>query len=123
LVPGAHPEPRPPRPLLPIAVAGAWLIAWSALGEPGVSLAGFAARIPAIGVAALTYARLLVWPVGLHLERFTAVPGWSTASALTAWALAIGILAALVWAAGRVRDGWLPLALAALAYLPVSGVV
>jgi hypothetical protein len=123
LVPGAHPAARPPRPLLPLAAGGVWLVAWSTLSGQTVALAGLGGRLTAIAVALLTYVRLLVWPVGLHLERFTAVPGWSLGSAFVAWALVCVLLAGLAWAARGLRSGWFFLALAALAYLPVSGIV
>jgi len=119
LVPGAHPAVRPPRPVLPLAVGSAGLLGWTLAAHPGIGLAGLLGRLPAIAVAALTYLRLLVWPADLHLERFTAVSGWPLAT-VAVW---VPILALLVAAARRMRGGWFLLALAALAYGPVSGVV
>ena len=123
LLPAAHPGPRRPRPILPIAAALAWLLAWTASGGPGVRLEGLAARLPAIAGGALTLARVLVWPSDLHLERFTAVPGWTPLAAAGAFAGVAALLAVLGLAARRVPGGALLLALAVLAYLPVSGLV
>jgi hypothetical protein len=123
LVPGAHPAERPPRPFLPIAVTLTWLAAWTAGAGPAVRAGGLASRLPAIAVATLGYLRLLVWPSGLHLERFTVVPGWSAGMALAAWAALIGTALGLVLIARRVPGGLLLLAVAALTYLPVCGVV
>ncbi len=123
LVPGAHPDERPPRPVLPFVATGAWLAAWTASGGPGLHLRDLVGRLPAIAVAALGYLRILVWPADLHLERFTSVPGWSVATALSAW-LTLGVLAAaLLWLARRLPGGLFLLALAALTYAPGSGVV
>jgi hypothetical protein len=123
LVPGAHPDVRPPRPWLPLAVGALWLAAWSTGGGAGVHLGGLAERLPAIAGSALAYARLLVLPLGLHLERFTPVPGWSPLAAAGAWALVLALAAALVAAARRVPGGFFLLALGALAYAPVSNFV
>jgi hypothetical protein len=123
LLPSAHPAARPPRPFLPLAAAVLWLAAWGASGGPGLHLAGLGARLPAIGMAALGYLRLLVWPVDLHLERFTAVPGWSMGATLAAWA-AVGLAVTALVAAGRQTPGGLfLLALATLAYAPAAGIV
>ncbi len=123
LVPGAHPAARPPRPLLPLLVAGLWAVAWSAAGGAGLRLAGLAARLPAVAIAALTYLRLLLWPAGLHLERFTAVAGWPAPVVVAAWVALAALAAGLVLVARRVPAGGFFVALAALAYAPVSGVV
>jgi tetratricopeptide (TPR) repeat protein len=100
-----------------------WLAAWSTGGGPGVHPGGLAERLPAIAGSALSYARLLVLPLGLHLERFTPVPGWSPLAAAGAWALVLALAAALVAAARRVPGGFFLLALGALAYAPVSNFV
>ena len=123
LVPGAHPDVRAARPVLPLAVAAAWLAAWALTGGPGVHPGGLAARLPAVAVSALTYVRLLVWPAPLHLERFVSVPGWPVGVALAAWLGVAGVLAVLVLLARRVPGGPVLLALAVLLYLPASGVV
>ncbi len=123
LVPGAHPAPDPPRPVLPLAVAGLW-IAWFAASTPlAPSTSGLAARLPAMAGMLLDYARLLLWPSDLHLERFVAVPGWSVPAALAAW-LGVGVIAAALAAlAWRAPGGAVLLALAATAYAPVSGLI
>jgi hypothetical protein len=84
---------------------------------------GLAGRLPAIGVSALAYLHLVLWPADLHLERFTSVPGWSAAAALGAWGAFALVAFGLCLAARRVRGGWLLLALTVLSYLPASGVV
>jgi hypothetical protein len=123
LLPAAHPGPERPRPILPIAAALAWLVAWAVSGGPGVRLDGFVARLPAVAGGALTLARLVVWPADLHLERFTAVTGWTALGAAGAFAGVAALLAALALAARQGPGGGLLLALAVLAYLPVAGLV
>jgi hypothetical protein len=123
LLPGAHPAGRPPRPLAPLAVSGAWAVGWAASGGPGLDLGGLGARLPAIAVAALTLLRLLLWPSDLHLERFTPVAGWSAAAALGAWAALAAVGAGLSCVARHVPRGRLLLALALLTYVPVAGIV
>jgi tetratricopeptide (TPR) repeat protein len=123
LLPAAHPAKRPPRPILPLALAAAWLVAWAATGGPGLHAAGLVARLPAVAIVALTYARLLVVPVPLHLERFTAVQGWPIPVAIAAWSLVTALGFGLVWLARRLPSGLFLLALAALAYLPGSGLI
>jgi hypothetical protein len=123
LVPGAHPAARPPRPILPIAVAALWLVLWVSSGGTAVQMGGLAARLPAIGIVAATYLRLLVWPSDLHLERFVAVQGWPTTTVLATWGLVAAVGAALLWTARRLAGGWVLLALAAATYAPVSGIV
>jgi hypothetical protein len=107
-----------PLPLLPLLVAGIWLF----VSGPGLHLQGLAGRLPAIALAALGYLRLLVWPLDLHLERFTPVVGWSSAAIG-----ALGVLAAAgvgLFALARRRPrGVLFLGLAVLLYAPVSGVI
>jgi protein O-mannosyl-transferase len=88
-----------------------------------VQVGALSARLPAIGVAAATYLRLLVWPSDLHLERFVGVLGWSGRQIALAWAPVLVTIAVLVWTARRVPGGALLLALAALSYAPVSGIV
>lgn len=124
LVRGSHPSrAMTPRPVLPLAVAVVWLAWFVAASPAAVSAAGLRARLPAIAVMALDYARLLAWPAGLHLERFVPVAGWSPAAAAGAW-LGVALLAlALVLLARRAAGGAVLLALAMAAYAPVSGVV
>lgn len=123
LVPGAHPAGHPPRPVLPLAAAAIWLVAWAASGEPGLRVPGLAHRLPAIGVAALTYGRLLLWPADLHLERFVPVPGWSLAAGLAVWVVLAALGLGLLRLGRRVPGGPVLLGLAVLAYAPGSGVV
>jgi hypothetical protein len=123
LVPGAHPGPARPRPVLPAAVAALWALAFAGASGPAAALGALPARVPAIGVAALGYVRLLLWPSDLHLERFTPVPGWSPAAAAAAWAALAALGVGAVAAARRVHGGTFFLAVALLAYAPVSGVV
>jgi len=123
LVRGAHPSKQPPRPLFPVLCAFLWLAFWAVSGGPGLHVSGILERLPAIGAAALTYLRLLLWPSDLHLERFVPVAGWSTTTALALWAALAAVAAALYWAARRVPGGWLWLAIAAAAYAPISGLV
>jgi hypothetical protein len=123
LLPGAHPGPAPPRPVLPLLVAALWWVAWLTAAPSGIALDGVSARLPAVAIAALGHAWLLVWPADLHLERFVAVPGWSVGTTLAAWsAMGAGLLALLLLAR-RAPGGALLLALAALSYAPVSGIV
>jgi len=123
LVPGAHPNPQPPRPIVPLGIATLWLVLWMGGGGPGVHLAGVAARLPAIAATALDYLRLLVWPSDLHLERFVPVAGWSAGVAIGMWAAVIAVALALALAARGAPGGWVLLALAAATYAPVSGIV
>ena len=121
LVRGAHPADRPPRPVVPISCALAWLALWALTDGPGLHVSGIPERIPAIGIAALTYFRLLAWPSDLHLERFVPVAGWSTSQTLATWAALAAVIAGLLWTARRVPGGPLWLAIAAAAYAPLSG--
>jgi hypothetical protein len=123
LLPGAHPATTAPRPILPLVVAAAGLLALATSGGPPLVLGGLVGRLPAIAGAALAQLGLLVWPADLHLERFVTVPGWSAAAAIAAWVTLLGIVLGLVQLARRVRGGLFLLALAALAYAPVSGIV
>jgi protein O-mannosyl-transferase len=123
LLPGAHPAPRPPRPVLPLAASGVWLLLWAMRGGPGIHLGGVEARLGAIAVTAVEYLRLLVWPSDLHLERFTPVAGWSAPGVAAAWLVVAAAAATLAAAAVRVPGGPVLLGVAVLAYLPVSGVV
>jgi hypothetical protein len=121
LLRGAHPNPRPPRPFLPIAAAAIWLGLWAATGGPGIQLAGLVSRLPATAVALLRYVGLLLWPADLHLERFTPIVGWS--AGVVAWAT-IAVLAVWLFRLARaVAGGTLLLGLAVLLYLPGSGIV
>jgi len=122
-LPGAHPKSSPPRPLLPLAASAFWAVGFASTGQHALRLADLGARLPALAGAALTYARVLVWPSDLHLERFTAVGGWTVGMALAAW-VALGLLAlGLAACARRAPAGWLFLGIALLAYAPASGVV
>ncbi len=116
------PGPRHPRPLLPVACAAVWLVAWARFGGMSLRVDGISDRLPAIGVAATTYLGLLLYPAHLHLERFTAVTGW-TVRALASWMAIIGVTIALFVESRRVRGGRLYLLLALLTYIPVSGVL
>lgn len=122
LIPGAHPAPAPPRPLVPMAAALIWALAFAGTAAPALGLADLPARVPAIAKAALTYARLLLWPSDLHLERFTAV-GLTPGAAVTLVTLAATLVVVLAGAARRAPAGWLFFAVACLAYAPVSGVL
>ena len=123
LLPGAHPAPSPPRPVLPLGVAAIWALGLAAPGAQALRLDDLPARLPAIAAGALTYARLLVWPSDLHLERFTAVAGQAPGTAVGVVLACLTIVGLLVLAARRAPAGPLFLALALLAYVPVSGVV
>jgi hypothetical protein len=123
LLPGAHPAPSRPRPLLPLGAAAAWALTLGPGAAPALHLTTLPARLPAMAVAALTYARLLVWPSDLHLERFTAVAGEAPGTAVTVAMALLTLVVALVLAARRTPGGWLFLGIAFLAYAPVSGVV
>jgi hypothetical protein len=109
---------RPPFPLLPLLVAGTWLL----VSGPGLYPRGLAGRLPAIALAAFGYLRLLLWPLDLHLERFTPVAGWSPAAIGAVGVLAVAG-AGLFALARRLPGGVLFLGLAALLYAPVSGVI
>lgn len=122
LVPGASPCDRPPRPWLPLAAAVAWAVAWTVTATQGPAPGGLVARLPAIAAMVVDYARLLVWPSDLHLERFVAVPGRSLALVLAQWAAVVALLAALAVAAVRTHALG-ALGLAAVTYLPASGLV
>ncbi len=118
----AHRRDRGPLPALPLLAAAAWLVFFSSTG-PGVRVAGIGDRLGAVAAAALTYARLVVWPVGLHIERFTPVQGWTVATTVVAWG-ALGILAAVIVRIARgVDGGMLWPALTAATYAPVSGLI
>ena len=123
LVPGPHPSASPPRPWLPLAASALWALAFTTAGEHTIRLADLAARLSAIAVAGLTYAKLLVWPSDLHLERFTAVGGSTVGITLAAWVALVALGIGLVACARRAPGGWLFLGIALLTYAPVSGVV
>jgi protein O-mannosyl-transferase len=123
LLPGAHPDERPPRPLVPLGVAALWTVAWLATGPPNVGAAGLVGRLPAMLASALEYVRLVLWPRDLHLERFVAVQGWSAGAVAAMVAATAALATALVWTARRVPGGLLLFAFAAATYLPASGVV
>ena len=123
LVPGAHPLATPPRPVLPIGVAATWTIAVATPSAPALHLAELPARLGAIARAGLEYARLLLWPSDLHLERFTAVTGTSPGTAVALGVAFLALAAGLVLVARRAPAGSLFAAIAVLAYAPVSGVV
>ena len=109
--------------MVPLASAALWLVAWVATAPHGLAVAGMLERLPAAGVVGLTYARLLLWPSDLHLERFIAVSGWPSATVLFAWSALATVTAGLVVAARRVAGGPLWLALFFAAYAPISGLV
>jgi tetratricopeptide (TPR) repeat protein len=109
---------------------GLWPYAIVLLGYAGLraSLPGEALEIAALrdgasrlmaALAAVTdYARLLVVPLGLHLERFAAdEPAWRALAGL----VLIGCVGACAWRAGPVLRFWM--AWAALAYLPTANLV
>jgi len=124
LVPRAHPEGlRGPRPALAVIAALGWAVLFWARGQADLRLAGLGARIPAIAAMGLDYLCLLVWPAHLHLERFVAVGGWSTAGAVPVVFAALAVVAALVCLAWRTPAGGVFLVLAASTYLPVAGIV
>ena len=123
LVPGAHPSAAPPRPILPIAVAALWVVALATTAAPALHLADLPGRLGAIARAGLEYARLLLWPSDLHLERFTTVAGTAPGTAVTLVVAFLALAAGLVLLARRAPAGWLFLAIAVVAYAPVSGVV
>jgi tetratricopeptide (TPR) repeat protein len=93
----------------------------ASLGGEGLEIAALhegAARLAAALAALADYARLLVVPVGLHLERFAAdEPAWR---ALVGLAL-IACAGACSWQAGPSVRFWM--AWAALAYLPTANLV
>jgi len=123
VLPGTHPAARSPRPLLPLAACALWVLALASTGQHALRLTELPARLPAIAIAALTNARVLLWPSDLHLERFTAVGGRAAGVALAAWVALVALALGLVACARRVPAGWLFLGIALLAYVPVSGVV
>ena len=122
LAPGTNRTGRSPRPLLPLAVSAACFAARPHV-DASASLAGLGHRLPAVGIAALTYLRLLIWPNDLHLERFTGVGGWSIGQGVAAWVVVIGLGLGLLYVARRVPGGLVLLALSAATYLPASGAV
>lgn len=76
------------------------------------------ARLAGALAAVASYARLLVWPVGLHLERFVA--------SASVWSWGAGLVALAVWLASGLRAApavafWL--AWAAAAYLPTANLI
>jgi tetratricopeptide (TPR) repeat protein len=106
-----------PYALVLVAYAG-----WRAsLSGTGLALAGpgdAATRIATALAALADYARLLVLPVGLHLERFTSSdPPWRPLAGLLLLALAL----ACAWRARPEVRFWL--AFAAFAYLPTANFV
>ena len=123
LVPGAHPLATPPHPWLPLAAASVWAIGWALTAAPTTAFAGLDVRLPAVAAMVLEYARLLVWPGDLHLERFVVVPGRSLAVVAAQWVAVALLVAVLARGASRVRGGAVALALAIALYLPASGIV
>ncbi len=105
----------------PYALLLGALALWRA-GLPGDAmmvdpLSELAARIPPALAAVGEYARLLLFPVNLHLERFVSAEG----AALTLSALArVVVLLTLLRGGAQVRF-WL--VWAAVAYLPVANIV
>jgi hypothetical protein len=120
---GAHPARPAPPPVVPLASAALWLVVWVATAPHGLAVAGILERLPAAGVVGVTYARLLLWPSDLHLERFIAVGGWPPATVPLAWSALATVAAGLVVAARHVAGGPLWLALFFAAYAPISGLV
>ena len=109
---------------LPIAVgiatlAGAALVLPSALSESGS--VEWSTRLRGAGTALTTYARLLVFPSNLHLDRLTAVGG----SALLPLGLAVAAAVVGSTVAFFVRPSRLRFAglAAALLYFPASGLL
>ena len=110
------------RRLWPYALVLAAYAGWRAvLAGPGLAIGGsgdLAARLAAALAALADYARLLVLPVGLHLERFAShEPAWRPLAGLLV--LAAGATAA--WRAQPAIRFWM--AWAAIAYLPTSNLV
>jgi tetratricopeptide (TPR) repeat protein len=110
------------RRLWPHALVLAAYAGWRAsLPGAGLALDAPADAVPALAAASAAladYARLLLVPAGLHLERFAASePPWRPVAGLLV--LGLGLLAA--WRARPPIRFWL--AWAALAYLPTSNLV
>jgi tetratricopeptide (TPR) repeat protein len=112
----------PLRDLWPYALVLAAYAGWRAsLGGEGLVLAAPdepLAQLAAALAAVATHARLLVLPIGLHLERFvSAEPAWRPAAGLAV--LALGLVAA--WRARPAIRFWL--AWAACAHLPTANLL
>ncbi len=110
------------RRLWPYALMLAAYAGWRAsLPGEGLALAGPGDALAQVGaaLAALAdYARLLVLPVGLHLERFASSdPPWRPVAGL----FLLGLALAAAWRARPEIRFWL--AWAAFAYLPTSNLV
>jgi len=124
LVPRAHPQgAQGPRPALAVIAAMGWAALFSARGLVDLRLGDLGGRLPAMAAMGLDYVCLLVWPAHLHLERFVAVGGWSTAGAVPVVLAALAVVAALVCLAWPTPAGGVLLVLAASTYLPVAGIV
>jgi hypothetical protein len=122
-LPGAHPARDAPRPLLVLGVAATWAIGYVATGRVPAMASTLGERTPGIVMTAASYLQLLVWPVGLHVERFVAAGGWSAATlvATTLLLAAVGVL--LAAAARRTVGGWLLLGVVLATYAPASGLI
>ena len=113
----------PPSPLLPIAALLA-SASCALVVLPPAALTGnlsLALRLRAAGTAAATFAQLLVWPSGLHLDRLTATAGPHS----IAVAIMLAGIACAAWVR-FLRTPTLPglaLVSATLLYLPGSGFV
>jgi tetratricopeptide (TPR) repeat protein len=114
---------RAPLPILPLATVLLWFLAWQKAVAPELRLGDVLQRLGAVGAAAASYLRLLLWPSDLHIERFIAVAGWTPAATLGAWLAVILALGLLTASARRVPGGWFWLVLALALYAPVSGIV
>ncbi len=108
------------RGLWPYALVLAAYAAWRASLGGALTLAGPDAwpALAAALAAVASYARLLVLPVGLHLERFvSAEPAWRPVAGLLVLALAL----AAAWRARPAIRFWM--VWAACAYLPTSNLL
>ncbi len=106
-----------PYALVLVAYAG-WRASLVGEGLVIAEMGDAPARLAAALAALADYARLLVLPVGLHLERFaSSEPLWRPAAGL----LLLGLALAGAWRAPPLVRFWLTWA--AVAYLPTSNLV
>ncbi len=115
---GRHPSPLLPIAALVTCVCCALLVMPPAATAGGLSLS---LRLRAVGTAAATYTQLLVWPVGLHLDRLSPTRGHQAIfTALTLTGLAAAVVIRFVRTPTLVGLG---LVSALVLYLPGSGFI
>jgi len=106
---------------LALAPAVSAALALVVVPDAAATTVSTALRLRGVGTALVTYAGLVVWPAGLHLDRLTPV-GSGAAAVLGGVAVAAAAAALAIFAKRPTRAGLLAVALVLL-YAPGSGIV